>query len=587
MQRHDDAHLDEGHSDDAYERLFVAGVFALMAVALFVYIWKFGRNVPFWDDWELVPVLTGNTPISLSWLWTPHNEHSIPIVRLVVYSVWRLTGDLRVVMVLTSLMLCAACWAFVESCRRLRGHAAFTDAVFPLALLGWGLFENHIFTIQFFFVGAAVLTVVIVLVGSSDWQGRHARVGAIAVSLVLLPMFGALGLAMLPCMLAWVAVIGVSSVRQPGSCSRREGLVLLLSCGLAMAIAVAYVIGFPENSTGTPGPSLAGVLRTSTEILSTAIGQAGQKLWPYSAVGTIAVVAGAAALAVRAAWMTPGERPRAFVLLAGIGALVSLVVAIAFGRSGLGQGQGFSNRYALFSATLLCIGLVSFSLYARGGLGRFVRTGILLALTAAFVTNTWAGFLYGVDRADRADALTEAIDAGAPPDVAAARHAERLYPIPSILSARLEMLRAARAGPYDREQAFPVDSPCRAADVHVVKLGEHETYVDNGTFRAVGSDPFVVYSIPEAAYVCGVTIQFVVTNASTDAPKMQVFWARSPDEFQEGRRSAHVAVDRTTEVQEATIWIYDDIDRFRIDPDQQPCTFELRSLTFLVRDMPR
>ncbi|MCC6745615.1 MAG: hypothetical protein IT175_17270, partial [Acidobacteria bacterium] len=51
------------------ERLFVIGVFAVMSAALYFYVWYFGRNVPFWDDWEFVPAMTGHEPLSLPWLW--------------------------------------------------------------------------------------------------------------------------------------------------------------------------------------------------------------------------------------------------------------------------------------------------------------------------------------------------------------------------------------------------------------------------------------------------------------------------------------------------------------------------------------
>jgi hypothetical protein len=584
--------IDDPHEaapvDDTYERLFLVGVFAFMAVALFVYVWKFGRNVPFWDDWELVPVLSGHSPFSLEWLWKAHNEHVIPIVRLVVYVVWRITGDLRAIMLLTSALLCAGVWALVETARRMRGHSTFTDAIFPLALLSWGLFENHIFAMQFFFVGAALLAIAIVLLGVGDWQGRPARVAGIAVCLVLLPMFGAIGLAMLPCLLGWVVIAGIQSLRSGTSCARREGLTLLAACAVATAIAAAYVIGFPAGSTGAPRASIVEMARAASEILSTSIGQAGEKLWPWSTIGTVAVVVAAIVVTVRSAARRADERNRAILLLAGIGALLSLVAAISFGRGAFGHGQGFSNRYALFSAALLCISTLSVSIHATGGFGRFVRTGVLLALTAAFVTNTWAGLVYGIDRADRADALTEAIDAGAPPDVAAARHADRLYPIPALFAERLEMLRVARAGPYSRPQAFPGELPCREVTLPVTRLGEHQIYVDGSTYRAVGNDPFVVFALPASEYVCGVRLRYTLTNASPEAPAMQLFWANpSDEEFREGRRSTSVSVARTTEVQESTVWIYSSVDRLRIDPDHQPCTFELHEITFLVRDRPR
>ena len=77
-----------------------------------------------------------------------------------------------------------------------------------------------------------------------------------------------------------------------------------------------------------------------------------------------------------------------------------------------------------------------------------MRSLLLLTVTAAALPNTREGIAYGIDRADRADALCAAIDAGAPPAVAAARNWDRLYPDQALLAERLEMLRKQRSGPY-------------------------------------------------------------------------------------------------------------------------------------------
>ena len=42
------------------------------------YVVHYGRNCPYFDDFYLVPALTHDQPITLRWLWQPHNEHRIP-----------------------------------------------------------------------------------------------------------------------------------------------------------------------------------------------------------------------------------------------------------------------------------------------------------------------------------------------------------------------------------------------------------------------------------------------------------------------------------------------------------------------------
>src|SRR5207248_1941283 len=57
----------------------LAGV---MALALLFFVYRHGDNVPYFDDWRIVPVLTGHEPITLRWLWSQHNEHRMPIQKL-------------------------------------------------------------------------------------------------------------------------------------------------------------------------------------------------------------------------------------------------------------------------------------------------------------------------------------------------------------------------------------------------------------------------------------------------------------------------------------------------------------------------
>ena len=48
--------------------------------------------IPFWDAWETVKFLELNRPVTLSWLWSQHNEHRILIPRLADYADYRFFG---------------------------------------------------------------------------------------------------------------------------------------------------------------------------------------------------------------------------------------------------------------------------------------------------------------------------------------------------------------------------------------------------------------------------------------------------------------------------------------------------------------
>ena len=55
-----------------------------MISAAVVLVVRYGADVPLWDDFVLVPVLTGETPLTADWLWAQHNEHRIALSKLVL-----------------------------------------------------------------------------------------------------------------------------------------------------------------------------------------------------------------------------------------------------------------------------------------------------------------------------------------------------------------------------------------------------------------------------------------------------------------------------------------------------------------------
>ena len=46
-------------------------------------------DLPYWDDWEMVPVITGHEPVTLKWAWAQHNEHHMPVPKLILVGLFR------------------------------------------------------------------------------------------------------------------------------------------------------------------------------------------------------------------------------------------------------------------------------------------------------------------------------------------------------------------------------------------------------------------------------------------------------------------------------------------------------------------
>ena len=72
----------------ARDRLGRVGGHARRARSLFIA--HYASNVPSWDDWDMVPTLTRNQPITWEWLWSQHNEHRVPLPRLMFLGLDRL-----------------------------------------------------------------------------------------------------------------------------------------------------------------------------------------------------------------------------------------------------------------------------------------------------------------------------------------------------------------------------------------------------------------------------------------------------------------------------------------------------------------
>ena len=73
--------------DDLGARACTWTVWAVMLAIALYYFATASNSLPLTEDWQLVPAVTGNEPHMLHWLWSQHNEHRVPLSRLVLYVV--------------------------------------------------------------------------------------------------------------------------------------------------------------------------------------------------------------------------------------------------------------------------------------------------------------------------------------------------------------------------------------------------------------------------------------------------------------------------------------------------------------------
>ena len=172
---------------------------ALLLVIAFVYVYRYGTNVPSWDDWDIVPAMAGEQPITASWLWSQHNEHRIPIARLIMLGTYRVWPDFRATMVLNVLSMAWLAFALTRAVASLRGRIALTDIFFTLVLLGLAQGINFIWGWQIEFMSATALAGLALLYIASYKQTTNLRSAVLfGICLIFLALSGAHGMILVP-----------------------------------------------------------------------------------------------------------------------------------------------------------------------------------------------------------------------------------------------------------------------------------------------------------------------------------------------------------------------------------------------------
>jgi hypothetical protein len=179
--------------------LFVWSAWALLLICPIVYVVRYGSNVPSWDEWDMVPSMTGNQPVTASWLWSQHNEHRIPLARLLMLGIYRLRPDFRAAMFVNVFLMAALSALLTRCAQQIRGRPFYADVFMPLVLLGFAHGANFIWGWQVeFFASTALAGCVLLIVARPSHKINLWEAAAVAVCLLLLGISGAHGLAVVP-----------------------------------------------------------------------------------------------------------------------------------------------------------------------------------------------------------------------------------------------------------------------------------------------------------------------------------------------------------------------------------------------------
>lgn len=321
---------------DPWKRV-VAGWWLLLTVSLFGYVAYFGPDLPFQDEWTLLPPLVGEHPL-VPWLLERHNEHFYPLPRLVWYTLHQVSGGWFKTSMFASVGFASwAAWLLLRTTRKLRGRSAPADLLVPALLLHLGHWENWFMGYQVAFTLPVALAAGAVALLA---EGRRLRAGALTL---LTALCGGAGVLLaVPLALVALCAAWVPRPRRP---------LVTVPALLVIGYAVFCVVSFdppaqnPRPSRSTPVEKLV----TVGELGAGVLGAAGRLLWPVSVVVWVPALMAVGWIAVRR-----GPRADGLVVaaaLAGAFGAAGVLTAIAISRTGMFPHVGLlSPRYAVFSA---------------------------------------------------------------------------------------------------------------------------------------------------------------------------------------------------------------------------------------------
>jgi hypothetical protein len=426
--------------------IFVWTVWAIMTAATILLVRHYSRNIPYMDDFLLVPMMTGHQPVSLAWLWSLHNEHRPVVSRLILAGLYRwIAPDFRLGMYVSAGIVSAAAALMLVVVRRLRGYTRAIDVVLPLSILNIGQAETVL--ISFALNLALTSCISCALIGLASTSGARRRwplTVKLGLLLVLLPLCGGSGLVMLPPLVLWLvhrSIWGPGLGEDGARSGRTIGLALLIVC---LAVSAAYMFGYSMPFQHRPPPSFAVASSTFLAYVSLLVCPTWHDYWRIA--GLIGALLLAATL-VRLGWVglrQSGERPRAFALSAVILAMLCAGVAVGYSRSFFGPGGGLPSRYITTIAPLFCAIYVTWLVYGPAPARRLVHLTLFAVMMLAISPNIRAGLEFADARRSFYRQMEHGIDAHSRVSELVKFCCPTPFPGPKLVYKCLVMLKDAR-----------------------------------------------------------------------------------------------------------------------------------------------
>jgi hypothetical protein len=560
--------------------LVVWSVWFLALLGDLIYVITYGHNVPVYDDYNIVPVMTGDLSMIPSWLWEQVNEHRIPLGKLILIALVRLSGgDLRSGMVFNVLAMGVLAFAMIWAAKRTRGWTSYTDAFFPLMLLHLGHGENFLWgwqVVQMVPILLAGTLLVLLLLRASQLTYKLAVF--IGFWLVLLALTGPPGI-------VYVPFFGLELIRADllvwGTWPKRRCLFILLLAAAAFVAVALYLIGYQPTRL-PPSPGLRASLRTSAQFLSMSFAFKAKALWPYSALVMLWLALSSTAMLAIAWYRNPPVRSRAVSLLVFLMCTVVLAVSVGPSRAGFGYSAGFAMRYVSFLTPFLCCVYFIWEMYTPLSpvWTRLGRRTLLVLASLIFLLNTPSGLRYARTKAEKLEALERDVRNGVPIYLLVHRYTPFVQYSQDWMAESLQMLQRVGVEPFTHLREDP---PFSEIPLDVEPSATHRMTWTQRTGQGLGDDSCLVYSLPRPTFVAGIRITYSLTNREGIPANFRLCWKSSDqDNFTDGQCYETMFMETGPEEYSTAISVCDTVSQIQIFPESRPFTFRVSSIVLLV-----
>lgn len=352
-------------------------VWALMSVALAWFVFAHASRFPFADDVDLFAPQYYGLEVDGEWLWSPHNDHRLPLVRLCELGALELGGDdFRAPLVLHVASLSLLSAALILVARRLRGRPSVADAFFPLLWMSWGNAENLLWShqLQMTFTSALAVCAAMALTWAKVGRGALALAGLCSFAL---PLCGGGGVAQAPVLAVLLAWTGLERARTDRVAAR----IALVGALATLALCAWYFVDLGRSPANVQPSSASELAWGCVGFASMTTGALPWRGWELVGGAVLALAIFTLARELRWLRSDPVRRALTFVLLAQL----ALVVALASSRSDP-QSHLRAIRYV---SLLYPLPTAAFLLWARTPL----RVRVMeYALCAAMLAALWASW---------------------------------------------------------------------------------------------------------------------------------------------------------------------------------------------------